>query len=159
MAEYDVVVVGAGILGLATAYHIKRLKPNDDVLVVDRYEMAGQGNSGKSVAMFRTFFSSTINLMLANTSLRFFEHIQSDLKYDIEMKFHRRLWLLSEEEYKEMKNIFRMLPDLRTKYEEFDEEFIARSLNMNTRVSVDEEARYMGLPDISHGILIKDADL
>jgi len=28
---------------------------------------------------------------------------------------------------------------------------------MNTRVSGDEEARYIGLPDISHGVLIKDA--
>ncbi|RJS69748.1 FAD-dependent oxidoreductase, partial [Candidatus Bathyarchaeota archaeon] len=35
MAEYDAVVVGAGIVGLSTAYHIKKENPDAQVLVVD----------------------------------------------------------------------------------------------------------------------------
>ncbi|MFQ6080562.1 MAG: NAD(P)/FAD-dependent oxidoreductase [Candidatus Bathyarchaeia archaeon] len=157
MVKHDVVIIGAGVSGLATAYHIKRLKPDDDVLLVDRYGTAGQGNSGKSAACFRCFFASRTNLKLAGTSIRFYEHVQEDLNYDLMMKFHGYLWLLSEDRYKEIKRDLKTLPSMSIKYEEYDEEFLTRSLNMNTKVSGDEEARYIGLPDISHGVLIKDA--
>jgi len=157
MVKHDVLIIGAGVSGLATAYHIKRLKPDDDVLLVERYGTAGQGSSGKSAAMFRCFFSSRTNLKLAGTSIRFYEHVQKDLNYDLMMKFIGYLWLLSEDRYEEIKKDLKILPSMGIKYEEYDEDFLARSLNMNTRVSGDEEARYIGLPDISDGVLIKDA--
>jgi L-2-hydroxyglutarate oxidase LhgO len=34
MAEYDVITVGAGILGLATAYHLKTRNPTREVPLV-----------------------------------------------------------------------------------------------------------------------------
>jgi len=53
MVEYDAVIVGAGILGLSTAYHIKNRHPNTQVLVVDKLNAAGQANTAKSSGAFR----------------------------------------------------------------------------------------------------------
>lgn len=62
MAEYDAVVVGAGLLGLSTAYYIKKMNPTNRILVVDKMGAAGQGNTAKSAAMFRSFFYSRTNV-------------------------------------------------------------------------------------------------
>jgi len=45
MAEHDVVIVGAGILGLSTAYHIKKTHPDTDILVIDKLSGPGQANT------------------------------------------------------------------------------------------------------------------
>jgi len=55
MSECGAVIVGAGIFGLETAYHIKKLKLQDKILVVDQLSGAGQGNTAKSAATFRCF--------------------------------------------------------------------------------------------------------
>jgi len=53
MTEYDAVIVGAGILGLSTAYHAKNKHHNAQVLVVDKLNAAGQANTAKSASAFR----------------------------------------------------------------------------------------------------------
>lgn len=53
MVEYDAVIVGAGILGLSTTYHIKNKNPNAQILVVDKLNAAGQASTAKSVSAFR----------------------------------------------------------------------------------------------------------
>ena len=70
--EYDAVIVGAGLFGLATAYHIKELRPEDEILVLERLSGPGQGNTAKSAALFRAFFSSRTNLALADSSIEFY---------------------------------------------------------------------------------------
>jgi L-2-hydroxyglutarate oxidase LhgO len=48
MAEYDVAIVGAGILGLSAAYHIKNTHPDAEMLIIDKLSSAGQGNTARS---------------------------------------------------------------------------------------------------------------
>ena len=79
MTDYDVLVVGAGILGLSTAYHIKLANPALKVLVVDKNMAAGLGSTVNSAAAFRCFFSSSSNLALADSSVEFYKHLQQDL--------------------------------------------------------------------------------
>jgi len=62
LAEYDAVVIGAGILGLATAYYMKKENPGHRILVVERLSGPGQGSTAKSAGMFRAFFYSKTNL-------------------------------------------------------------------------------------------------
>jgi L-2-hydroxyglutarate oxidase LhgO len=61
MPEYDTVIVGAGILGLATGFHLKAQNPNLKILIVDKRAAAGQGSTAKSAAAFRCLFASSTN--------------------------------------------------------------------------------------------------
>lgn len=98
MEDVDVLVVGAGILGVASAYHILRSNPGKKVLVVDRYAAVGQGNTGRSNAMFRNTFSSKDNQTLANASIDFYLHVQTVAKKDIGLQQIGYLWLMSDKQ-------------------------------------------------------------
>ena len=59
--RYDVLVVGAGIIGLSSAYHLKQNHPELSVLIIDRAPAAGQGDTAKSNAAVRDTFTSYLN--------------------------------------------------------------------------------------------------
>jgi len=92
----DVVVVGAGIMGVASAYHLVRNNPGKDVLLVDRYGGPGQGNTGRSNAMFRNTFSSSDNQTLADASISFYLHTQEDEGEDLGLQKLGYLWTMNE---------------------------------------------------------------
>lgn len=96
MEDVDVLVVGAGILGVASAYHILRSNPGKKVLAVDRYGAAGQGNTGRSNAMFRNTFSSRDNQILAGASIDYYLHTQGVAKKDIGLQQIGYLWLMGD---------------------------------------------------------------
>jgi len=96
--DVDVLVIGAGIMGVASAYHILRNSPSKKVVVVDRYGAPGQGNTGRSNAMFRNTFSSKDNQTLADTSINFYLHVQEDMKEDIGLQQIGYLWLMSDKQ-------------------------------------------------------------
>lgn len=158
VTEYDVdaVVVGAGIIGLPTAYHMKKQRPDDRILVIDMKSAAGQGNTAFSACMFRNFFSSPTTLKLVQTSTRFYEHLQNSQNLDL-IKWIRYLWLFHEESYKRIEPVLEEMRKRGLEFELFDEDGLSKKLKINTRVSEDEEARMMGLRDVSKGILVKKA--
>lgn len=47
-ARYDVVVVGAGLVGLATAHHVNRLNPSAKIAVIEAAEHVGQDQSSRN---------------------------------------------------------------------------------------------------------------
>lgn len=98
MDEIDILVVGAGILGVTSAYHILRNNRSKRVLVVDRNGAPGQGNTGRSNAMFRNTFSSRDNQILANSSIDYYLHVQNETKADIGLQQIGYLWLMSEKQ-------------------------------------------------------------
>ena len=98
MKEFDAVVVGAGIMGVASAYHILRNSPGRTVLLIDRYGGPGQGNTGRSNAMFRNTFSSKDNQTLADAAIGFYLHVQEDLGLDLGLQKLGYLWMMSEEQ-------------------------------------------------------------
>jgi glycine/D-amino acid oxidase-like deaminating enzyme len=67
----DVIVVGAGVAGAATAFHLSRLGAGD-VLVVDR-DTAGSGMSSRSSAMIRMHYTFRPEVELAVRSDRMFD--------------------------------------------------------------------------------------
>lgn len=93
---YDVVVVGAGILGLTSAYHILRGNGDLDVLVVDRLDGPGRGNTARSAAAYRDMFTSPVNRALSKGSIEFYEEVQ-ERKGQIGLRRIGYLWLLTSE--------------------------------------------------------------
>jgi sarcosine oxidase subunit beta len=68
----DVVIVGAGIVGLSTAFHLGR-RGIRDVTIVER-RFIGAGASGKSGAIIRTHYSNEPETRLAIEGLHTFQH-------------------------------------------------------------------------------------
>ncbi len=81
---------------MASAYHILKNNPSKKILVVEMYGGPGQGNTGRSNAMFRNTFSSRDNQILSNSSIDFYLHLQGVMKEDIGLQQIGYLWLMSE---------------------------------------------------------------
>ena len=96
MTEHDVVIVGAGILGLASGLHILRCHSDTDLLVIDRLNGPGRGNTAKSAAAYRDMFTSPVNRRLSTGSIAFYEDVQ-ERKGRLGLRRVGYLWLMTEE--------------------------------------------------------------
>jgi len=159
MAEHDALIIGAGILGLSTGYHIKSRNPELDVLIVDRLGAAGQGSTAKSAAAFRCLFHSPTNFVLADSSAEFYKHVQEDLGFDLKQRWAGYLWFFDKDGYEKVLLVLKELGGRGFKYVEYDERDLVRKLDMHTSFAGDEEARMMGLGDVYKGVLIQKAGL
>jgi len=159
MTEQDVLIVGAGIIGLSTAYHIKKRNPQLNILIIDKLGASGQGSTAKSAAAFRCLFYSHTNFALADSSAEFYKHVQNNLHFDLKLRWAGYLWLFDQDEYNKMLPILKDLASKGFKYEEYDGNDIAKKLNMQTDFANDEEAKLMRLGNVHKGILIPKAGL
>lgn len=98
MESYDIIVIGAGITGLSSAYHLKEENKDLKIAIVERMPTFAQGNTGKSDAAFRDIFTSEMNYKLSSSSIAFYKHVQEDLGFDLGMRFNGYMFLMDEEE-------------------------------------------------------------
>lgn len=77
----EVVIVGAGIMGLAVAYHLAKLGVHD-VIVVDRSYLCG-GASGRNGGGVRAQWSSESNVRLMQESIRMCRDFASTMKINV----------------------------------------------------------------------------
>jgi sarcosine oxidase subunit beta len=80
VAQYDVIVVGAGILGASTAYYLEQLRAGR-VLLVDR-NLAGDGVTGKSAAIIHQHYADPLTVRLVRTSIDMFKAMPEQLDGD-----------------------------------------------------------------------------
>src|SRR5207253_7609203 len=73
----DVVIVGGGIVGASTAYHLTR-KGMRDVIVVER-DRLGAGSTGKNAGGIRLQFSSEINVRPSQHALPRIERFAEEI--------------------------------------------------------------------------------
>lgn len=159
MPEHDAIIVGAGIIGLSTAYHLKVRDPRLNILVVDKLGAAGQGSTAKSAAAFRCLFASRTNFALADSSAEFYKYIQNDLSFNLKLRWAGYLWLFDKEGYVKMLPVLKDLASKGFKYVEYDGDDLAQKLDMQTDFSNDEEAQMMNLGNVHKGIVIPKAGL
>ena len=152
-AECDVLVVGAGIMGVASAYHLKKSNPGKDVLVIDRYGAPGQGNTGRSNAMFRNTFSSEDNQLLSNASIDFFCHIQEESRVDIGLQKIGYLWLMDDAQLSKSERYLTAMERNGIEIRREAREELARLLpSLATSFASNGEAAVMSLPDVAGGV-------
>ncbi|HEY2515685.1 MAG TPA: FAD-binding oxidoreductase [Polyangiaceae bacterium] len=77
----DVVIIGAGIMGLAIAYHLARLGMAN-VVVVDRSYLCG-GASGRNGGGVRAQWSSEVNIQLMQESVRMCRDFAFEMKINV----------------------------------------------------------------------------
>ncbi|MCI4464401.1 MAG: FAD-binding oxidoreductase [Thermoproteus sp.] len=148
-----IVVVGAGIIGMATSYHLKRIAPSAEVVVVDMMAGAGMGDTGRSAAAFRTIFTSRLNRLLAKTTIDFYKSVQRGGR-NLSMRFVGYLFLAGEAEASSLKPVVSELKAMGLSID-----FVDPPRGVRAKVTDDEEAREMGLYDVETGVLIRDAGI
>jgi len=159
MPKFDVVIVGAGILGLSTAYHIKKRNLAARILVVDKFNAAGQGSTAKSASAFRCLFSSYTNYVLADSSVEFYRHLQENLKIDLKMQWTGYLWLLDKENWRKILPVLKSLCRKGFRFKEYEKEDLVKQASLNIDLTNNEEARLMNLKDVYKGVFIPKAGI
>ena len=152
--EFDVVIVGAGIVGLASAYHILSQDSGCRVVIVERAASAGQGDTAKTVAGVRNTFTSEVNRLLSDTSIDFYKHVQEELKFDLRLEFVGYLWLLTAELAEQLEPVIDHMKKEGVALKLWQPSQLSRML-LQSRLAIDsgdEEARIMGLSTIAMGL-------
>ncbi|MEM2291313.1 MAG: FAD-binding oxidoreductase, partial [Candidatus Korarchaeum sp.] len=150
--EADLLVVGAGIFGLSTAYHYLRENPGKSVLIVDKMGDVGQGATAKSAAAFRAnLFTSATNRLLAGTSVDFFLHVQEGEGYDLGIMKVGYLVLRSKDQFERIAEVARTLEKIGA-VRIYRREELREKLEMNYEFPGDEEAELLNLKEIDYGI-------
>ena len=73
--KYDVIVIGAGVIGSSVAYHLQRLGAGS-VLVLERSQI-GAGTTAQSSGILRTHYSVRQNVQLAQNSWNVFKDFRN----------------------------------------------------------------------------------
>jgi glycine/D-amino acid oxidase-like deaminating enzyme len=148
----DVLVVGAGVLGLSSALHLKRRNPDKRVTVIDRLGGPGQGNTAKSAGIFLNLFTTEVNRLLGDSTIDWFHHLQDDLGYDLSLHQCGYLYLLDEDRYRKLRASVEEVRGRGVEVETFDREELAGMIP-DLATELDDEAELMGLEPIERGVL------
>jgi sarcosine oxidase subunit beta len=92
----EIVVVGGGIMGLATAYHLAKDHGIRDVTVVERSYLCG-GASGRNGGGVRAQWSSEANVRLMQESIRICREFAGEMKINVWFRQGGYLFLVRSE--------------------------------------------------------------
>lgn len=97
----EVVIVGAGIMGLSIAYNLAKNHGITDVLVLDRSYLCG-GASGRNGGGVRAQFSNEENIRLMQESIRICRDFAAEMKINVWFRQGGYLFLTRTEESRRM---------------------------------------------------------
>lgn len=89
----DVVIVGGGIMGMSTAYHLAK-RGCRNVVVLERSEMFGLGSTGLNAGGVRYQFSTPVNIELSKLSISMMEHFADEMGQEVALRRCGYLFLL-----------------------------------------------------------------
>lgn len=92
----DAVVVGGGVMGTSTAYHLAA-RGLTDIVLLEREQFLGAMSTGQCAGGIRHQFASEINVKLSLESIRMLERFPEEPGQDIGLRFDGYLILLSSE--------------------------------------------------------------
>ena len=156
---FDIVVVGAGVLGVATAYYLQKNSPEKKILLVERALAPGQQNTAMSAAAVRNMFASSTNQLLTDTSIRYFEHVQNEKGYELFYEKTGYLWLLSTEQFnhESVKTWMKRMDASGIHYKVYEKDELKKLMpGLNVDFEGDDEAELMNLQQIDYGLFGKD---
>jgi len=91
-AAYDVVIVGAGVHGLATAYYLAANHGITDVAVLDTGYLGG-GGSGRNTAIVRSNYLTPEGVRFYDRSVKLYENLAAELNFNVMFSQHGHLTL------------------------------------------------------------------
>lgn len=97
----DIVIIGAGIMGLAIAYNLAKNHGITNIVVVDRTYLCG-GASGRNGGGVRAQFSSEENIRLMQESIRICREFANEMKINVWFRQGGYLFLVRSEKGRAM---------------------------------------------------------
>src|SRR5438552_14590653 len=79
--SYEVVIIGAGVHGLATAYYLGKCGIKNVAVLEKGY--LGSGNSGRNTAIIRSNYRTPEGVAFYNESVRLYEGLSAELGYNV----------------------------------------------------------------------------
>jgi sarcosine oxidase, subunit beta len=80
--SYDVVIIGAGIHGLATAYYLGKLHGLKKIALLDKGYL-GSGNSGRNTAILRSNYRTQEGIPFYDASVKLYEQMSQELGWNV----------------------------------------------------------------------------
>src|SRR5260370_27227688 len=78
---YDVVIIGGGVHGLATAYYLAKRGVKNIAVLEKSY--IGSGGSGRNTTIIRANYRTPEGVAFYRESLRLYEHLGQELDYNL----------------------------------------------------------------------------
>ena len=92
----DVVVIGGGIMGASTAYHLAR-RGCANVVVLESGEMFGLGSTGLNAGGIRYQFATKVNVELSKVSIGMMERFADEMGQEVGLRRCGYLFMLDRE--------------------------------------------------------------
>ncbi len=99
--EYDIVIIGAGGHGLATAYYLAKDHDVKNIAVIDKGWLGG-GNTGRNTTVIRSNYFYPESAALYDLSVRMYERLSRELNYNVMFSQRGMLVLAHSEPEMEM---------------------------------------------------------
>ncbi|OQX82981.1 hypothetical protein B6D60_11275 [candidate division KSB1 bacterium 4484_87] len=96
--EYDVIIVGGGIIGTATGYYLA--KSGKKILLLEK-KYLGAGSTGRCIGGIRAQFSTETTIRVAMESVRLFGEMEDEFGFSVEWADSGYLFLAFTEAQKE----------------------------------------------------------
>ena len=81
-SSYDVVIIGAGIHGLATAYYLGKRHGLKKIALLDKGYL-GSGNSGRNTAILRSNYRTQEGIPFYDASVKLYEQMSQELEWNV----------------------------------------------------------------------------
>lgn len=83
---YDVVIIGGGVHGLATAYYLTQMGVRDIAILEAKY--IGFGGSGRNTAIVRSNYRTPEGIAFYDHSVKLYEKLAADLNFNVMFSQH-----------------------------------------------------------------------
>jgi sarcosine oxidase subunit beta len=92
----SVVVIGGGVMGASTAYHLAK-RGVKDVVLLEKEEFYGQGATGRCAGGVRYQFATEVNIRLSLASLPMLERFAEEMNQEVDYRQCGYLFLLTND--------------------------------------------------------------
>lgn len=92
----SVIVIGGGVMGASTAYHLAK-RGCTDVVLLEKEEFFGMGSTGRCAGGIRYQFSTEINIRLSLLSLPMLDRFEDELGQNIGIRRDGYLFILTNQ--------------------------------------------------------------
>jgi sarcosine oxidase, subunit beta len=89
----DVVIIGGGIMGASTAYHLAK-RGDTSVVLLESGEMFGLGSTGLNAGGVRYQFATPVNIELSKTSIAMMERFAAEMDQEVGLRRCGYLFML-----------------------------------------------------------------